>query len=487
MSADILATGRRRHKSKSGFATRRDAESALHEYIRDLVGGGDPCLERIALAEYLRRWLDYQRARGIRSRTLQGYEGYIRREIVPVIGGLELARIRPGHARVALARMHTRGLSATTIAQVRSVLGSALRQAVEDGLITANPVTAVKRPRVQRPEPHWPIPSQLRALLEASQETVWEVPILLAAATGARRSEVLGISWQDLDLRGGTVLIRRGVQPLRRAEGAQTIPFTPLKTKRAHRQVQLPPFALERIRRHRREQLECRSHLGAGGATLSTHVASLSPWSVIRGDGWPLYPDSFTRSFKRLAHQAGMHPATRLHDVRHAVATELGRQGVDPVIVSAVLGHASPAFTVAVYQHAWQEGPSEAAAALEGALSSRPSDVGNPLAPEEPEGSDERVRRDVAGQVWWGGQDLNQRPTDHESVPGRFADLLRPTKWPLTCGFGSRSLPDVSGRFGCSRGFRADSLALPRRVTRAVHLVEQHRHGRTERDAPTTF
>ena len=67
-----------------------------------------------------------------------------------------------------------------------------------------------------------------------------------------------------------------------------------------------------------------------------------------RGDGLPPYPDAFTRGFKRLAHRAGMHPATRLHDVRHAVATELGRRGVHPVIVSAVLGHASPAFTIAV-------------------------------------------------------------------------------------------------------------------------------------------
>jgi integrase len=50
-----------------------------------------------------------------------------------------------------------------------------------------------------------------------------------------------------------------------------------------------------------------------------------------------------------------------LHDVRHAVATELGRRGVHAVIVSAVLGHANPAFTVAVYQHAWQDGPREAA------------------------------------------------------------------------------------------------------------------------------
>jgi site-specific recombinase XerC len=132
--------------------------------------------------------------RGIRSRTLDGYEGYIRREIISVLGGLELTKVRSGHVRAVLALMQQRGLSAATIAQVRSVLGSALRQAVADGLIAANPVAAVKRPRVQRPEGHWPTSAQLRALLEASRDTVWEVPILLAAVTGARRAEVLGIS-----------------------------------------------------------------------------------------------------------------------------------------------------------------------------------------------------------------------------------------------------------------------------------------------------
>lgn len=62
-------------------------------------------------------------------------------------GGLDLAKIRPGHVRSVLVRMEQRGLSAATIAHVRGVLASALRQAVEEGLIPSNPVTAVKRPR----------------------------------------------------------------------------------------------------------------------------------------------------------------------------------------------------------------------------------------------------------------------------------------------------------------------------------------------------
>ena len=187
-------TGRRRQKSKRGFATKKEAESALHGFIRCVEGGGDPSPERIGLADYLHRWLEYQRTRGIRSRTLDAYEGYIRREIIPVFGGLELAKVRSGHVRAVLSRGQQRGLSAATVAQVRSVLGSALRQAVADGLITANPVATVKRPRMQRRELRWPTSAQLGALLEVSRDTLWDVPILLAAVTGARRSEVFGIS-----------------------------------------------------------------------------------------------------------------------------------------------------------------------------------------------------------------------------------------------------------------------------------------------------
>lgn len=75
-----------------------------------------------------------------------------------------------------------------------------------------------------------------------------------------------------------------------------------------------------------------------------------------------------TKAFKRFAARAGLHPHTTLHDLRHAVCTELGRRGVHPLIVSALAGHSDPAFTMRVYQHAWDEGADEAAAALADAL-----------------------------------------------------------------------------------------------------------------------
>jgi integrase len=147
-----------------------------------------------------------------------------------------------------------------------------------------------------------------------------------------------------------------------------TIAFTALKTKRARRVIQLPAFARDRIRSHRREQLERRAILGERWSDPVDDEGAPVALVCERGDGSFLHPDSFTHAFKRFGRKAGLHPSTRLHDVRHAVATELGRQGVHGVVVSAVLGHASPAFTIAVYHHAWQEGPYEAAAALENAL-----------------------------------------------------------------------------------------------------------------------
>ncbi len=377
--------------------------------------------------EYLARWIGYQRARGIRSLTLESYEGYIRREIAPVIGGLEIGRIRPGHVRAVLIRMQQRGISAPTIAQARGVLGSALRQAMEEGLIRSNPVTAVKRPRIRRPECHWPTPSQLTALIEALAGTIWEVPFLLSAVTGARRSEVLGLAWEDVDLRSGTLHIRRSVQRMPGDDEAGTIAFTPLKTKRARRLVQLPAFALDRIRSHRRHQLERRTVLGARWQDpLDEEGAPVALCE--RGDGSFLHPDSFTHAFKRLGSEAGLHPSTRLHDVRHAVATELGRQGVHGVIVSAVLGHASPAFTVAVYQHAWQEGPYEAAAALEKALGFRPhprwQSVGTRLSRD---GYRARRDRELAGQERGspGNRTLNLRIKRSQRVLDVFQDLAK--------------------------------------------------------------
>jgi integrase len=85
----------------------------------------------------------------------------------------------------------------------------------------------------------------------------------------------------------------------------------------------------------------------------------------------PIRPHALSQAFKRLAAKAGLHPATRLHDLRHALAKQLARSGtVHPKIASSWLGHASVAFTLDTYTEDWSEGAQQAADAIAGVFGS---------------------------------------------------------------------------------------------------------------------
>lgn len=350
---DVTSEGPRRQKWKGGFRTRKEAERELRRYLVLVEAGGDPFPEEITLAVYTTRWLEHQRGR-LRPSTHRRY-GQLLAEATAVVGSLRLDRVRPAHVQQVMDQMTKRGLAPRTVIQARAVLGHAMRQAVAWGLIPVSPVQAVKPPKPERPQLEVPSSEQLLRLVEAAAGTMWELPILLAATTGARRGEVLATRWADIDWITGRVLITRA---LLRVDG-ELVLVEP-KTARGRRQVTIPAFALDRLRPHRKEQAQRRLLIGPGWSDLDLICD--------RGDGGPIDPSSFTHAAKRLILQAGLPPATRLHDLRHGFATMLLGRGVHPAIASATLGHASPAFTMSVYQHILDGMTAQAAAAVEAAF-----------------------------------------------------------------------------------------------------------------------
>lgn len=177
--------------------------------------------------------------------------------MIPAIGTVRLDRIRPAHVQQVIEGVLGAGLAPGTVVRARSVLGHALRSAVAWGLIPANPVAAVSPPRPERPRLAVPTPAEILALVRAVEGTSWEIPMLLAATTGARRGEVLAIRWSDLDVATGRVSITGSLQ----RTGGEIRRVDP-KTDRARRQVTLPTFAVERLKRHRKEQAALRLALG---------------------------------------------------------------------------------------------------------------------------------------------------------------------------------------------------------------------------------
>lgn len=333
----------RRQVWKSGFRTRKAAETALRTYLGTVESGADPFPDKLTIAEWAERWGTSERVETLRPRTRARYLGIVRDDIVPAIGTMELTLVRPRHVALVLDQARGRGLAPRSVTQVRAVASSMLRAAVDAELIDTNPVSAVRAPKVERPKLLTPTTAELTALIHQARGTTWELPLLLAATTGMRRSEVLAVSWAHVDLEAGRLTVAAGLQRSRLPGGGSHLELLDVKTERSHRTVALPAMTVERLRRWRKEQLERR--VAIGPAWVDRDLV------CDRGDGDFLDPDAFSNGFKRLAKAAGLPAGVRLHDVRHGVATALLKGGVHPAIASAVLGHARVAFTLDVYSH----------------------------------------------------------------------------------------------------------------------------------------
>jgi integrase len=177
--------------------------------------------------------------------------------------------------------------------------------------------------------------------MDATAGTPWGLPVLIAATTGLRRSEVLALRWADVDLNAGTASIRRG------------------KTGTARRMIHIPKSTVAALRIHRRAQAERR--LLCGAAWQDDDLV------VDRGDGGPVIAASLSAGFARIADSVGLGDV-RLHDLRHGFAVALLREGMNVKVVAEALGHSRARFTLDTYMHVLPGMGEQVAAAIETAF-----------------------------------------------------------------------------------------------------------------------
>ena len=354
----------RRQMWRSGFRTRKEAEKTLREFQNDVETGRDPFPSDTTVAEWAGQWLGSTTVRRLTDSTRRRYEQIVRDFILRDLGTMRVADVRPRHLK-KLRQDLSEEMSPSSVNQVRAVLSGMMRAAEAADLIESNPVKDMGRETVRRPDLVTPTGDDLVRLIEAAEATPWAVPIVLAATTGLRRGEVLGLQWADIDLDAegsGRLRVNKAMQRVRGADARRTLERVDLKTDRARRHIVLSEVAHERLRAAKKEQNERRLRLGPAWHDLDLVCD--------RGDGAPLDPDAFSKATKRLAVSVGIDKRVRLHDLRHAMATLMLEQNVHPAIASAVLGHSSVAFTMDTYQHVTDGMTGEAAAAIDAALAS---------------------------------------------------------------------------------------------------------------------
>ena len=333
------ADGRRRQRSKGGFRTRKDAERYLREQLVSLDAGTYMAPHKLTVAIYLaEHWLPAMQARGLRPSTLARYESHVRCAITPALGGLRLQALMPTHLNKLYSDLRAMGRAPKTIRNIHGVLSKALADAERLGLVGRNAARLADVPAVARPKLQVWSPEQTRAFLAAVADDRLFAAWLLAATTGMRRGELLGLRWPDVDLDVGGVRIAQA----RVRAGNQVVAGEP-KTARGRRTIALDPATVAALRQHRERQAHERLLAGPGSA--DSGLVFTMP------DGAPIHPNRFSLRFQTRVRAANL-PAIRLHDMRHSYATDGLAAGVSPKVMSERLGHATVAFTLDTYTSA---------------------------------------------------------------------------------------------------------------------------------------
>lgn len=321
--------GKRRQVTRT-FRTKRDARAWLAETRADVGRGTYVARDTTTVDALCSRWLDGRR--DVREVTREGYRGM-----------LAPARARLGHKRVqdltvsdvdglvtwmlAEGGQRGQGLSPRTAVGTLGTLAQVLDLAAHEGSVTRNVARLVKRPRRQTQD------AQRWSAAQAAQFRAHALTDRLAAAwllslAGLRRSEVLGLRWEDVDLDAGLVRIERGRVAVTPTRDAVDEP----KSKQSRRTIPvgLLPGVVDALRSLRARQAADR--LAAGSAYGE------SGYVVVDEIGTPPRPEWYSDRFRRLCREAGV-PVIRLHATRHTAADVLLHAGMPPLDVAAWLGH----------------------------------------------------------------------------------------------------------------------------------------------------
>lgn len=376
-----------------GTEPRQRATRRVHCRARDIEGELATFREEVGrraegtVSDLLHRWLESRRGKA--PKTYARWEGIVRDHLVPSLGNRQVCELEPLEVDDYLAGLETSGrirkrkgepdgLSSRTIHHHYSVLCQAFAWGVKKKLIAYrdNPMPAVDSPEVDEAERHAITDSELTALVDAAIGTDLYVPIVLASTTGARRGEILALTWTDVDFDDGLLRISRA---LTRVKGETSVKEP--KSKSSKSTLVLLSAATETLRREQDRQIR-RAGNGDGWANLHN---LLCPGP----DGDHANPESLSAKFcdlrDRLVKAGKLEQPVTFHDLRHYHLTEWQRKAGNVKETQARARHSSSVITVNRYTHASLDEQRRIAAALDGTMGAALRRAGNadgtPMAP----------------------------------------------------------------------------------------------------------
>ncbi|MEK3885794.1 site-specific integrase [Paenibacillus sp. PL2-23] len=338
----------------------REAEKELVKFRSEVESGQYVVPQKISFSIFVEKWTELYGEKHLEQKTLENYEHLLKNHILPIFGSMKMTDVKPMHILSfldSLTRNGARkdgkngGLSTTTTRFIHRVLKDIFERAVEWQIISSNPVSAVKRPKIKERESEVYDEQEASKLFQAleNEPIHWRIMVTLALTTGMRRGELLALEWKHIDFDSSVIQV---AQSLSHSKGVNIIKEP--KTKNSKRRVSIPDSLIKELQHYYEKSKTMKQQLGdmwQGGERFVVFFSET---------GKPFYHTAPGKWLSRFIKRNNFKPI-RFHDLRHTSATLLINQGVHAKIIASRLGHADIRTTMNVYGHVLQSADQAAA------------------------------------------------------------------------------------------------------------------------------
>ena len=294
------------------------------------------------LGEYLTSWFKIHQS-GLKPTTKYEYQRIIDKHIVPGLGEQEMVTLRRSVFDEFYARLIEQGRGKSFVVYIHRVLRKALEDAVDDRVLTYNPAKKAKLPRVERRK-HRRSPltiEETNRLVETAMQTPIGPLVFVAVKTGMRQGELFALQWSDIDWQQRQIHVRRNVHRVKE-NGQPVLVFTSPKSEAGNRVISVGSGTLQMLQ----QQMGIVAGQRAVMGDRWQEYQLVFPSTI----GTPRNPSNFLKLYREVLVAAGV-PKITFHDLRHMAASIMLNNGVPTLVVSHMLGHASPSTTLNMYGH----------------------------------------------------------------------------------------------------------------------------------------
>lgn len=256
--------------------------------------------------------------------TKKVYEQFIRSYIKPEWGDALLRDLRP---MVVERWLESLSHAPSTRAKIRNILSALFQYAIRQEWVENNPIRVVRVSAKRLVEPDVLIAEEVHLLLAELPEPC-RTMVLLAALTGLRVSEIIGLQWQDVNLREGSIHLRRGVVNQE---------ISDLKTAGSKRPLPIPVVVIQALTEWQKQT----------SFSQPEHWVFASPQSFGEQPYWP--GTLLQRHLQPAAKRAGITKRIGWHTFRRSFATLLYAKEQDVKTAQELMRHSSPVVTMGIY------------------------------------------------------------------------------------------------------------------------------------------